>query len=432
MKSLLVSKEHYDHIQTEEPAYKKMAKLEEEYGSSFYLFNLEKLRENYRKINYAFQSRYNKFIIGYSYKTNYLPYLCKELSKLGAYAEVVSRLEYDLAIKIGVEPNKIIFNGPLKTEEDIFFALNNKSLINIDSHYEIEFIKNYCKENPCEQVKIGLRLNFDISENGISLLVEGNEVSRFGICVTNSDFNNLMNELKNIHNLKIAGLHGHFSTSRRKVSSYSKIAKTLCDIAKGYSLDVEYIDIGGGIFGEVPKSLIDHAPTFDEYAEAVCSIMNEEFPNSDEQPALILEPGIAMVANTFSFVAKVIGVKTIKDNHFVLVDGSVHNIKPTMHKKNLPMRILRQNEENSNKQRNFHVVGYTCLEKDYLARDLYEEIPAINDYMIFENVGAYTIVFNPQFIRERPAIVAQDKDEMFVVRKKETITQFFNEDLYCF
>lgn len=432
MKSLADSKEHYDHIEDEEPAYKEMTKLEEEYGSSFYLLNLEKLRENYRKINYAFQSRYNKFIIGYSYKTNYLPYLCKELSKLGAYAEVVSRLEYDLAIKIGVEPNKIIFNGPLKTREDIFYALNNRSLINIDSYYEIEFVKNYCKENPREQVKIGLRLNFDISENGVSPLVEGHEVSRFGICVANFDFNNLMNELKNIHNLKIVGLHGHFSTSRRKVSSYSKIAKTLCDIAKEYSLDVEYIDIGGGIFGEVPRSLIDYAPTFDEYAEAVCTIMNQEYPREGKQPYLILEPGIAMVANTFSFVAKVIGVKTIRENHFVLVDGSVHNIKPTMHKKNLPMRILRQNDEKSNEQKKFHVVGYTCLEKDYLARDLNEEIPVINDYMIFENVGAYTIVFNPQFIKERPAIVAHDKNEMFVVRKKETFEQFFNEDLYCF
>ena len=53
-------------------------------------------------------------IIGYSYKTNYLPSLIKEMSNLGAYAEVVSRLEYDLALKIGVKPNKIIFNGPLK------------------------------------------------------------------------------------------------------------------------------------------------------------------------------------------------------------------------------------------------------------------------------------------------------------------------------
>lgn len=432
MKSLVDPREGKFQITNEQLSHSRMAKLEAEHGSSFYLFNVEKLRENYNKINHAFQSRYSKFIIGYSYKTNYLPYLCKELSKLGAFAEVVSRLEYDLAIKIGVAPNKIIFNGPLKTEEDIFYALNNDSLINIDSYYEIEFVKKYCTSNPQKQVKIGLRLNFDLSENGVSPLVEGYELSRFGICVENGNLNDLINELKNIDNLKIVGLHGHFSTSRRKISSYSLITKTLCDIAKEYSLDVEYIDIGGGIFGEVPKSLIDHAPTFDEYAEAVCSIMNEEFPNHNEQPALILEPGIAMVANTFSFVAKVVGVKTIRDIHFVLVDGSVHNIKPTMHLKNLPMKFIRKNDEGEKEQKKFNIVGYTCLEKDYLARDLDEVMPEINDYITFENVGAYTLVFNPQFIKERPAIIAEDHNKRFVVRKKETIKQFFNEELYCF
>ncbi len=95
---------------------KKLNELKMEFGSSFYLLNVSKLRENYKKIENAFKSRYENFIIGYSYKTNYLPYLCKELSKLGAYAEVVSRLEYDLAIKIGEDPKRIIFNGPLKMQ----------------------------------------------------------------------------------------------------------------------------------------------------------------------------------------------------------------------------------------------------------------------------------------------------------------------------
>lgn len=429
MKSLVEAK---GQIYNVELTYERLAKLEEEYGSSYYIFNIEKLRDNYRKINDAFKSRYNNFIIGYSYKTNYVPYLCKEMSRLGAFAEVVSRLEYDLAIKIGVEPNKIIFNGPLKTKEDIFYALNHDSLINLDSFYEVEFVKEYCRYHPHRQVKIGLRLNFDLSEDGHSPLVEGYEVSRFGICVENGDLHNVLHDLRSIENVSVVGLHGHFSTSRRKVSSYSKIAKILCTIAKTYSLDIEYIDIGGGIFGEVPKSLIDHAPTFDEYAEAVCAIMNQEFPSEGRQPYLILEPGIAMVANTFHFVSKVMGIKTILDTPFVLVDGSVHNIKPTMHKKNLPMKIIRKKGEGFNENKPFHVVGYTCLEKDYLARDLHEEMPDANDYMIFENVGAYTIVFNPQFIKERPAIVAQDKNEMFVVRKKETTEQFFNEDLYRF
>ena len=120
--------------------YSQIKECIEGLGSSFYLFNVNRLRDNYHKINGSFNSRYQKFIIGYSYKTNYLPHLCKEMLLLGAYAEVVSRLEYDLAIKIGVPPKKIIFNGPLKTAEDIETALSTESLLNIDSLYEINYV----------------------------------------------------------------------------------------------------------------------------------------------------------------------------------------------------------------------------------------------------------------------------------------------------
>lgn len=411
--------------------YERIKELDEEFGSSFYLLNVNKLRDNYRKIEKAFQNRYENFIIGYSYKTNYLPYLCKELSKLGAYAEVVSRLEYDLALKMVEDPKRIIFNGPLKSREDIQLALQHESIINIDSLYEIDYVKEYALVHPHKQVKVGLRLNFDISENGISPLQEGYEVSRFGICVENKNLNFTLKELKEFENISVVGFHGHFSTSNRSVNSYKKITQTLCDLAKQHIIDhLEYIDIGGGIYGELPKSFHTEVPTFDDYAESICQIMNTEFRTFDKKPALILEPGISMVANTFTFIAKVIETKEVRNRNFVLIDGSVHNIKPTMHKRNLPMKLVKQNERIHHGT--FDIVGYTCMEKDYLAHQVQGEVPYKGDYIIFENVGAYTIVFNPPFIKERPGILAKDNETIFVVRKKETVKEFFNEELYVF
>jgi diaminopimelate decarboxylase len=411
--------------------YKTISALDIEYGSSFYLLNTQKLRENYKKIETAFKSKYENFVIGYSYKTNYLPYLCKELSKLGAYSEVVSRLEYDLAIKIGENPKKIIFNGPIKSENDLHLALRNESIINLDSIYEIETIKEYALNNRDKQVKVGLRVNFDISQNDVSSLQEGYKISRFGICTENGNLQYAIAELKGLKNIKIAGLHGHYSTRNRDLDSYKVITQRLCSIAKEYIIeDLEYIDIGGGIFGELPKSFNRTVPSFDEYAEAICNIMNAEF-TFDEKPTLILEPGMAMVANAFIFIAKVVETKTIRNTNFVVVDGSVHNIKPTMHKNNLPMRILRQKKDTTSKCL-FNIVGYTCMEKDYLAHEITELLPQKGDYIIFENVGAYTIVFNPPFIKERPSIIAADHNNYFVVRKKETLRQFFNEEIYCF
>ncbi|NMD70853.1 diaminopimelate decarboxylase [Bacillus sp. DNRA2] len=409
-----------------------LTELERQFGTSYYIFDVEQLRENYWKIETAFKSRYENFIIGYSYKTNYLPYLCKELSRLGAYSEVVSRLEYDLALKIGENPNRIIFNGPLKTKEDLFFALSQGSMINLDSLYEVEFVKEYAELNRSHIIKLGLRLNFDIAENGVSPLQEGYPISRFGICVESGMFEQVIKELSDYENIKIVGLHGHFSTRRRNIEAYQKITETLCELGKRHlNESLEYIDIGGGIYGELPKSFNLKTPTFDDYASTVCEIMNREFANWPNKPALILEPGISMVANTFKFVAKVIETKMIRGQQFVVVDGSVHNVKPTMHRNNLPMEIIRRNP-GSAATHSFHIVGYTCMEKDYLAHELKCELPQINDYIIFDNVGAYTIVFNPPFIKERPSIVAAVDDEFFSVRKQETLKQFFNEEIYIF
>ena len=412
--------------------YHQIKELDKEFGSSFYLLDVMKLRNNYEKIDNAFRSRYENFIIGYSYKTNYLPYLCKELGRLGAYAEVVSRLEYDLAIKIGVEPGKIIFNGPLKTYEDIETALDNESILNIDSLYELDFVTTYCLKNEQKQVNVGLRVNFDISDNGESPLQDGYEVSRFGLCVSNGNFQDAIQKLKGLENLKIVGLHGHFSTKERKVETYKNITEGLCKLAKQYITDsLEYIDIGGGVYGELPASFNIQTPSFDDYAEAVCQVMNTEFGDKNRKPFLIVEPGISMVANAFTFAAKVIETKKVQDQNFVLIDGSVHNVKPTMHKRNLPMHLVLQNADR-NQYGTYHIVGYTCMEKDYLAYEIEGGLPVKNDYVIFENVGAYTIVFNPPFIKERPAIVAFDNGGFFVVRKKESLKEFFNEDLYVF
>ena len=53
------------------------------------------------------------------------------------------------------------------------------------------------------------------------------------------------------------------------------------------------------------------------------------------------------------------------------------------------------------------VVGYTCMENDVLFRGFEGAIGA-GDYAVFDNVGAYTNVLRPPFIRECPAILGWD------------------------
>jgi len=407
--------------------------LTNKYGDSFYVFDKEKLRKNYTKMHTAFSSRYGNFIIGYSYKTNYLPSLIKEMSKLGSYAEVVSRLEYDLALKIGVQPNMIIFNGPLKSYDDIAIALEGDSILNIDSLTQVASVKKYVLSNSNRQYKIGLRVNFDLTVDGKSPLQSGYKQSRFGFCVEDGAFEEVLNELNQITNLSIVGLHGHFSTSIRSLNNYSRLTQVLCDLSRKYLANtLEYLDVGGGFFGDVPKIMNKNdVPSFDDYAETICSIINKEKGNFKNNILLIIEPGLSLVVDTFNFYSKVIDVKKSRDEYFVLVDGSVHNIKPSLHKKNMPMEHVKNTHEIYNKEK-FNVVGYTCMEKDYLAINYEGEMPKVGDCLVFSNVGAYTIVLNPPFIKERPPIIAREGSEYSLVRKRESLNDFINDNVYVF
>ncbi|REB08728.1 diaminopimelate decarboxylase [Sporosarcina sp. BI001-red] len=411
----------------------KMKMLERRYGDFFFIYNADQLEENYNEMFSAFKSRYDRFIIGYSFKTNYLPALVKKMSEMGAYAEVVSRMEFELAEKLCIDTSKIIFNGPLKSYEDIAKALEGNSILNLDSSYEIELVKEYAKKNKDKHYKVGIRVNFDLTIEGETTLLDGYERSRFGFFVENGDAEKAINELTSIQNVDVVGLHGHFSTSIRSLPVYQKNIQVLCDLAKQYVKEtLEYLDVGGGFYGRVPKTMeIPDAPTFDDYAETICTVINREKVHFKKEPYLIIEPGLALVADTFKFYCKVIDVKQFKDESFVLVKGSVQNIKPAMHSRNLPLNHVKRNEK-AYKKGKFNVVGYTCMEKDYLVTDQVGEIPKPQDYLVFSNVGAYTIVLAPAFIKERPAIIEKKGDSYSVVRKRETLTDFINDNVYVY
>ena len=117
--------------------YKLLKSLSKEYGDSFYILDTNKFENNYVEFITSFKKKYANTHIGYSYKTNYIPKICSIINNKNEYAEVVSEMEYDLAIKIGVDPTHIIVNGPYKTKSSLIKYFTQGSLVNIDSLYEI-------------------------------------------------------------------------------------------------------------------------------------------------------------------------------------------------------------------------------------------------------------------------------------------------------
>ena len=91
--------------------------IRKEYGDAFYLLDSKQFRLNYIELKNAFFSIYPNFNIAYSYKTNYTPKLCKIVNEFGGYAEVVSEMEMELALRIGVNRKTSFGMGQSKPKE---------------------------------------------------------------------------------------------------------------------------------------------------------------------------------------------------------------------------------------------------------------------------------------------------------------------------
>ena len=158
-------------------------------GDAFYLLDSSKFSNNFEEFLSEFTTIYPKTNIGYSYKTNYTPKLCKLVNEMGGYAEVVSEMEYDLAIKIGVNPKMIIVNGPYKTKKALEKFVLGESIVNLDSYAEVELLKEIAQRHSSRQLKVGFRCNFEINDESIS---------RFGFDIESDNFTRMFSQISNI------------------------------------------------------------------------------------------------------------------------------------------------------------------------------------------------------------------------------------------
>ena len=89
-----------------------IADLVAEYGSPLFLISERTLRDKFRELRDQMAARIPKFTLGWSYKTNYLGAVCRVFHQEGAWAEVVSGLELEMALRLGMPGKHILFNGP--------------------------------------------------------------------------------------------------------------------------------------------------------------------------------------------------------------------------------------------------------------------------------------------------------------------------------
>ena len=385
-----------------------ISSLRAEYGDAFYLLDSDQFRKNFLELKEAFCKIYPNFNIAYSYKTNYTPKLCKIVNALGGYAEVVSEMELEIARRIGMEPERIIWNGPIKEPKVLEEFICSGGTVNIDS---LDIAKRYSQT----LLNVGIRCNYDVGD-GV--------VSRFGFDVDSEDFKDAIAFVVSTPYVKLINFQCHFAN--RQVEYWPARAKGMVELIDRLGIIPERIDIGGGLFGKMADSLkvqfASDIPAYTVYAEAAATVFADYFRFSDVWPELIIEPGSAIVGDCMKFVGTVKTVKDVRGKKIATVLGSQKNI--SMNGINPPLEVIAM----GNEQREYEgldFVGFTCIEGDVLYHD-YNGKLAHDDIVVISNCGSYSLVMKPPFILPNFPVLDICGGKVEVIKRAETFDDIFH------
>ena len=393
--------------------------LLEKHGSPLFVFSETTIRKKISEYKQAFESRYPTFQPTWSYKTNYLNAICKVFHKENFWAEVVSSFEYQKARKNGIPGNRIIFNGPYKPYEALKLAVSEGARIHIDHLDEIRDLLTIAEELG-KRVDVALRINMD---TGIYP-----SWSRFGF---NLESGHALEAARRITHsggkLALVGVHSHIGTFMMDPSAYKRAAGKISEFYKKLRDElrqpVKYIDLGGGFVSanKLKNTYFSGSsllPSFDQYAEAICSALYDSF-SPEEPPTLFLESGRAMVDESGYLVSTVVGNKTMPNGKRAVILNAGVNLLYTSTWYDFKISPVK---EYSKAYEDVILYGPLCMNIDIVRESCLLPNMARGDHLVIHPVGAYNVTQWMQFIEMRPAVVLIQTDgNVKQIRRRETV-----------
>jgi len=385
--------------------------LVEKYDSPLYVYDAEKIEEQYKRITSAFSS-VKHLKINYAVKALSNVNILKLFKSFNAGLDTVSVQEVQLGLKAGFDPQDIIFTPNGVSLEEIVQAKDLGVQINIDNLSILEqFGQKYPKTPVC------IRINPHIMAGGNSKISVGHIDSKFGISI---------HQLPHIHRvventgMLINGIHMHTGSDIYDVDAFLRATEILFNAASTFK-NLEYIDFGSGF--KVPYTEGDIQTDIEELGEKLSKRFNSFCKEVGKDLTLMFEPGKFLVSEAGKFLVHVNVVKQTTSTVFASVDsGMNHFIRPMFYDSYHHIVNL---SNPSGKERFYTVVGYICETDTFGSNRRINEIKE-GDVLCFNNAGAYCFSMASNYnSRYKPAEVMVKNGKDYLIRKRETIDDIF-------
>jgi diaminopimelate decarboxylase len=405
--------------------------LLEEFGSPLMAVSRGKLRAGAASFLAAVRSVLPDARAAFSYKTNCVPGVLRELHDAGFAAEVISPYELWLARKLGLAGDRIVVNGVNKDYGFLHTAVQiGAASINVDDRGELVHLGKAAAALG-RKARLGLRLKVD-------------PASHFGLGIESGEAERAARDIAAAPDLfEFTGLHFHVVADNDDPELHIRYMIRALRFAKRIEatlgLATASLNIGGGytvptmkvmsrfeyarqrLTGMPARPPDPHAGVdFRSYVTRVAAALDAFCrTNGLARPRVILEPGRIVTSQSQVMLTRVHAIKpNTSGPDFAMTDaGRILTSYPCDYEYHQMFAANRMREPND---RLYQLMGRLCTSADWLAKN--RCLPALQpgDVLAVMDAGAYFTSYSSNFAYPRPEIVMLDEGRAYTLRKRET------------
>ncbi len=390
-------------------------------GTPVYVYSTATLERHFHVFERAFKRR--RPLIAYAVKANPNLAVISTLARLGAGADTVSEGEVRRALKAGVPPERIVFSGVGKTDDELAFALDaGVSEINIESEAELDRLAAVATAKGV-RATIAIRVNPDVGAGGHAKISTGKADNKFGVSFSEAE--RLYARASNAAALKPIGVACHIGsqiTDLAPMEAAFRKMRGLVERLRAEGMSVDRLDLGGGL--GVPYFDAPTPPAPEAFAAMV------EHVTEGLDVDLAFEPGRVIVANAGVLVSRVIHIhERPEGRRFLVLDAAMNDlIRPAMYEAFHDIRPVVAPASGAGTL-DYDVVGPVCETGDTFARA--RALPPLKggDLVAFMTAGAYGAAMASEYnSRLLVPEVLVNGDRYDVVRPRPTYDEMLDRE----
>lgn len=396
----------------------RLEQIAQEVGTPCYVYSRSTIESSFRLLQDSFSSV--DPLIFYAVKANSNLSILRILKELGSSFDIVSGGEFFRLDRIGVSPDRMIFSGVGKTEEELTLAVERSIFcLVIESVFELDQLSELCRERG-KSCRISFRFNPDIDAGTHPYISTGLAQHKFGL--DTAAVERATEILRDNPLIKLVGIGSHIGSQILDTQPYKDALEKviqLSDQLRSMGHAIDHVDLGGG-FGIPYRD--EAVPDFGSLATFLAKRCSGY--------RIVMEPGRFIVGKSGILLTKILGAKTNHDKSFYIVDGGMNDlIRPSLYNAYhnvMPVSQIRDAGIIAD------VVGPVCESSDFFAKD--RTLPELlsGELIAVMDAGAYGFVAASNYnSRPKVAEVLVDNSSFQIIRSRETWDDLIRHEETC-